>query len=83
MICPHELASDLSVLSGKGWKAGPEVMNAGSAVPGSRYGANDESAGDRNAGDVETNHVVAGGGDHRDQRTADAAVERAVRGAWL
>ena len=65
MICPPELASDLSALRGKGCKGGPEVRNAGPAVPGSRSGANDESAGDRDAGNVETDHVVASGRNSR------------------
>ena len=47
MICPPELASDLSALRGKECEVGPEVIDAGSAVRGSRSGANDESTGDQ------------------------------------
>ena len=73
-----ELVSDLSALRGKGCEVDPEVRNAGGPVPGSRSGANDESAGNRDAGDVKTNHLVAGSGDpwseHADHATNEARV---------
>jgi len=75
MMCPHELANDLSALRGKGYRVGPEVRNAGRPVPGSRGGANDEGSGDRDAGNVETDHMVAGGGDPWREHADDAADE--------
>ncbi len=78
MICPHELASDLSALRGKGCKVGPEVRNAGRPVPGSRSGANNEGSRNRDAGDVEADHVVASGGDSWCEHSDDAANEAGV-----
>ena len=46
------------------------------ALPGSRDGAGNEDTGSNLAGDGEADYVVAGSGDHRDQRPADAAMER-------
>src|SRR6266567_830746 len=65
MICPVELASDVSA-----WRA-------------ARVGDHGEHGklleGRDGAGDAEEDHVVAGGGDHRDQRPADATVAGGVR----
>ncbi len=83
MICPHELARDLSALHGKGCKVVPEVRNAGRPVPGSRNGANDESAGNRDAGNVETDHMVASGGDFGCERSDDEADETGMEGSRL
>ena len=71
MICPHELASDFSALRDKGCEVRSEVINAGRPVPGSRGGAINESARNRDAGDVETDHVVAGGGNPWGQHAND------------
>ena len=70
MICPVEIASEVSA-----WQAavvgehGRHVfLHAG------RDGADDEGTGSDFAGAGEEDHVVAGGGDHRDQRPADEAL---------
>jgi len=43
-----------------------------------RLGAGDESTGSNIAGDGEEDHLVAGSGDHRHQRPADAALTPAL-----
>lgn len=83
MICPHELANDLSALRGKGVQGGPEVRNAGRSVPSSRSGASDESSGNRDAGNVETDHMVASGGDPRREYTDHEAHETGMEGSGL
>ena len=78
MICPGELASDLSALRGKGSKVGPEVINGGRPVPSSRSGANDEGSRNRDAGNVETDHLVASSGDPWREYANDASNEARV-----
>ena len=70
MICPLEIASDLSA-----WRAARVADHGkhGGLLEG-RDGAGDESAGSDFTGDGETDHLVAGGGDRRHQRPLDAAV---------
>ena len=46
-------------------------------------GANDESARNRDAGDVQTDHVVAGGGDSWGQHSDNAADETGVAESGL
>src|SRR5258708_39393050 len=48
-----------------------------------RLGAGDENTGSHFASDGQAHHVVAGGGDHRDQRAADAALAPAIREVGL
>src|SRR6266567_2194751 len=75
MICPVELASDVSA-----WRAARvgDHGEHGKLLEG-RDGAGDASTRSDIAGDGEEDHVVAGGGDHRDQRPADATVAGGVR----
>ena len=88
MICPTELARNLSAFHGKGCKVRSEVINAERAVPDGRSGADDEGEGNCDASDVETDHVVAGGGsswcEHSDhatdeKRMAEGGIRRPVR----
>src|SRR6266536_1159346 len=67
MICPVELASDVSA-----WRAARvgDHGEHGKLLEG-RDGAGDASTRSDIAGDGEEDHVVAGGGDHRDQRPAE------------
>src|SRR5260370_41084137 len=85
MICPVELADEVSALErpGKGFMpvCGDEAEHRG------RVGAGDENTRSNVAGDGQANNVVAGSRDHRDQLPADAAVGAAgwggpVRGGW-
>jgi hypothetical protein len=46
-------------------------------------GADNESTRSDLTSDGEADHVVAGGGDFRDQCSTDEAVETAVGGVWL
>jgi len=78
MICPHELANDLSALRGKGCDGHPEVIDAGRPVPRSRNGAINEGARNCDAGDVKTDHLVASGRDPWGQHSNDAADEEGV-----
>src|SRR5260370_15545743 len=48
-----------------------------------RLGAGNENTGSHFASDGQAHHVVAGGGDHRDQRAADAALAPAIREVGL
>src|SRR6516225_8295431 len=64
MICPVDLASDLSALQAA--RVG-DHRKPGLLLPG-RDGAGDEGTGSHLAGDGEKDHVVASGGDHRHQR---------------
>src|SRR5271163_87706 len=79
MICPVEIASDMSALRaarvGDHGKHG--FLSAG------RDGAGDESTGRNVAGDGEEDHVVAGSGDTGHQRPAPATVAGALRGRGL
>src|SRR5436305_3671138 len=79
MICPVEIAGDMSAL--RAAKVGDHAEH-GSLSEG-RDGAGDESTGRNVAGDGEEDHVVAGGGDPGHQRPAHAAVAGALRGRGL
>src|ERR1019366_5719718 len=70
MICPVEIASDLSALQAArvGDHGRHGVLHAG------RSGAGDEGTGSDFAGHGEEDHVVASGRDRRDQRPADVAL---------
>src|SRR5579864_146649 len=70
MICPVEIASDMSALRAVRIR---DHAEHGSLSEG-RDGAGDESTGRDVASDGEEDHVVAGGGDPRHQRPAHAAV---------
>src|ERR1700690_1988951 len=76
MICPVEIASDMSA-----WRAARVGDHAehGSLSEG-RDGAGDESTGRNVAGDGEEGHLVSSGGDSGHQRPAHAAVAGALRG---
>src|SRR6266567_5515639 len=75
MICPVEIASDMSALRAA------RVADHGKHgyLPEGRDGAGHESTGRDVAGDGEEDHLVAGGGDPRDQRPVHAALARALR----
>ena len=74
MICPVEIASDVSALQAArvGDHGRHVLLQAG------RDGADDESTGSHFAGPGEEDHVVPGGRDYRDRRPADAALARAL-----
>src|SRR6202041_3699791 len=78
MICPIELTSDMSAL--RAVKVGDHAKHG--FLHEGRDGAGDESTGSDFAGSSEEDHVVAGGGDHWHQRSADAALAGALRGVW-
>src|SRR5579863_2789888 len=75
MICPVEIAGDMSAL--RAVRMGDHAEH-GSLSEG-RDGAGDESTGRDVAGDGEEDYVVAGGGDSGHQRPAHAADSRALR----
>src|ERR1039458_444114 len=79
MICPVEIADDMSAL--RAVRIGDHAEH-GSLSEG-RDGAGDESTGCDVAGDGEEDHLVAGGGDTGHQRPAHAAVEGTLRGRGL
>src|SRR2546430_15769413 len=79
MICPVEIAHDMSAL--RAVRMGDHAEH-GSLSEG-RDGAGDESTGRDVAGDGEEDHVVAGGGDSGHQRSAHAAVAGALMGRGL
>src|ERR1700756_4469965 len=79
MICPVEIAGDMSAL--RAARMGDHAEQ-GSLSEG-RDGAGDESTGRAVAGDGEEDHLVAGGGDSGHQRPAHAAVAGALRGRGL
>src|ERR1700727_122061 len=79
MICPVEIASDMSAL--RAVRMGDHAEH-GSLSEG-RDGAGDESTGRDVAGDGEEDDVVAGGGDSGHQRPAHAADSGALRGRGL
>src|SRR5450755_3057891 len=79
MICPVEIARDMSAL--RAVRMGDHAKHG--FLPEGRDGAGDESTGRDVAGDGEEDHMVAGGGDSRDQRPAHAAVEGTLRGRGL
>src|SRR2546421_10838716 len=79
MICPLEIASDLSALRAA------RVADHGKHgwLLEGRDGAGDESAGRDFTGDGETDHLEAGGGDRRHQRPLDAAAAGTLPRGWL
>src|SRR5579864_1917953 len=79
MICPVEIARDMSAL--RAVRMGDHAEH-GSLSEG-RDGAGDESTGRDVASDGKEDHVVAGGGDFGHQRPAHAAVAGALRGRGL
>src|SRR6201988_1652696 len=79
MICPVEIASDMSAL--RAVRMGDHAEHG--SLSEDRDGAGDESTGRDVAGDGEEDHVVAGGGDSGHQRPAHAAVAGALRGRGL
>src|SRR6202011_2784204 len=78
MICPVELTSDMSAL--RAVKIGDHAKHG--FLHESRDGAGDESTGSDFAGSSEEDHMVASGGDHWHQRSADATLAGALWGAW-
>src|SRR5271157_2571154 len=79
MICPVEIASDLSAL--RAARAGDQGKH-GFLLEG-RGGAGDESTGSNFAGPGEKDYLVAGRRDYRHQRSVDAALARAAGRVWL
>ena len=79
MICPVEIAGDLSAL--RAARAGEHAKHV--LLPEGRDGAGNESTGSDFASHGEKDHVVAGGGDRRHQRPLDAAVAGTLPGVWL
>src|ERR1700727_1797215 len=75
MICPVEIASDMSALRAVRMR---DHAGHGSFSEG-RDGAGNESTGRDVAGNGEEDHVVAGGGDSGHQRPAYAAMAGALR----
>src|SRR5579871_6318732 len=69
MICPVEIAGDMSAL--RAVRIGDHAEHG--SVSEGRDGAGDESTGRDVAGDGEEDHVVAGGGDTGHQRPGHAA----------
>ena len=70
MICPVEIARDLSAF--RAVRVGDHAKHG--FLLEDRDGAGDESTGSDLTGDGQTDYLVAGGGDHRHQRSADAAL---------
>src|SRR6202521_4332708 len=79
MICPVEIADDMSAL--RAVRIGDHAEH-GSLSEG-RDGAGNESTGCDVAGDGEEDYLVAGGGDSGDQRPTHAALAGALRGRGL
>ena len=79
MICPGEIAHDMSAL--RAVRIGDHAEH-GSLSEG-RDGAGYESTGRNVAGNGEEDHLVAGGGDFGHQRPAHAALAGALRGRRL
>jgi hypothetical protein len=76
MICPVELADEVSALEGPGKSFMPVWRDE--AEHRDRVGAGDENTRSNVAGDGQTDYMVASGRDHRDQLPTDAAVAAAV-----
>jgi hypothetical protein len=74
MICPVELASDVSAL--RAARVGDHVKHG--FLPEGCDGAGDQSTRSNFAGHGQEDPLVASGGDHRHQRPADAALARAL-----
>ena len=70
MMCPVEIASDLSAL--RAARVGDHAEHGG--LLEGRDGAGNESAGSDLTGDGEEDNLVAGGRDYRHQRSVDAAL---------
>src|SRR5208337_3576792 len=70
MICPVEIAGDLSAL--RAARVGDHAKH--DLLPEGRSGAGDESTGSDIASHGEKDHVVAGGRDTRTERSVDAAL---------
>src|SRR5664280_2900657 len=79
MICPVEIASDLSAL--RAARVGDHAKH-GFLLEG-RDGAGHENTGSDFAGTGEEDHLVAGSRDYRHQRSVDATLARATGGVWL
>src|SRR3977135_1618238 len=79
MICPVEIASEMSAL--RAARVGDHAKHG--FLPEGRDGAGDESTGRDVAGDGEEDYVVASSGDSGHQRPAHAAVAGALRGRGL
>src|SRR6202142_2724807 len=75
MICPVEIASDMSAF--RAARVRDHAKHG--LLPEGRDGAGDESTGRDVASDGEEDHVVAGGGDSGHQRPAHAAMAGALR----
>src|ERR1700745_1160789 len=75
MICPVEIARDMSAL--RAVRVGDHAKHG--LLPEGAAGAGDESTGCDVAGDGEEDHLEAGGGDPWDQRPAHAALAGALR----
>src|SRR5208337_1218755 len=82
MKCPVQLACDLSACGG--WELRhSEGRRQDARILNDRLGAGDESPRGDFASDGEAAHLVAGGGDYRDLGPQHAALEAALRGAWI
>src|SRR5271165_2411377 len=79
MICPLEIARDLSAL--RAARVGDHGKH-GLLLEG-RDGAGDESTGSDLAGDGEEDHLVAGGRDHRHQRPVDGVGTSATKSSAM
>src|SRR5271170_666026 len=79
MICPVEIASDLSAL--RAARVGDHAEHGG--LLEGRDGAGDESTGSDLTGHGEEDYLVAGGRDHWHQRSTDAALAGAAGRVWL
>src|SRR5947208_5465809 len=79
MICPVDIASDMSAL--RAVRVGDHAKHG--LLPEGRDGAGNESTGRDIASDGEEDHLVAGGGDPWDQRPAHAALAGTVCGRRL
>src|ERR1035438_262276 len=79
MICPVEIAHDMSALRAVRMR---DHAEHGDLSEG-RDGAGNESTGRNVAGNGEEDQLVAGGGDPGHQRPAHAAVAGALRGRGL
>src|ERR1700758_5214734 len=75
MICPVEIARDMSAL--RAARVGDHAEHG--ILPEGRDGAGDESTGRDVAGDGQEDYLVAGGGDPGHQRPAHAADTGALR----
>src|ERR1700688_1789633 len=79
MICPVRLAREMSAL--RAVKVGDHAQH--DLLHEGRDGAGNESRGSHFAGASQADYVVAGGGDYRHQRPADATLAGVLRGVWV